>query len=424
MNTDSNWYDRWLRERKKWAVLLLAFPLAACSGHTGAPSGSVPQGQSPAQTPESGISPGGKTDEPTEAGTPKDEDTPEAGTETSGDPSSAPPAGNKDITANLTGKTETLADNLDTPWEIQFDGSTIYMTLRGGSIVKVKDGRQIEQSITMNSRVLEEGEAGLLGFALAPDFAYSREAYVYHTYGQGDNMRNRVIRIKENSDGTLWSETALLLDDIPGARVHDGGRIAFGPDGMLYVTTGDAQQESSAQDTASLAGKILRMTPDGGIPEDNPIEGSYAYSYGHRNSQGIDWLEDGAMYASEHGPSGNPGGHDEMNRIQAGGDYGWPDVIGDETGEGLIPPLYHTGEEAIAPSGIAATPDGKLLVANLAGQSLMRFDPKTGEMTEVIAGLGRIRDVAVQGGQIYILTNNTDGRGMPSDGDDRLLRLK
>ncbi len=190
------------------------------------------------------------------------------------------------------------------------------------------------------------------------------------------------------------------------------------------MTTGDAQQESSAQDPSSLAGKILRMTPDGEVPDDNPIEDSYVYSYGHRNSQGIDWLEDGTMYASEHGPSGSPGGHDEMNKIQAGGNYGWPDVIGDEKQDGFIPPLYHTGEEAIAPSGIAATPEGTLLVANLAGQSLMEFDPRTKQIKEVIAGLGRIRDTAVHDGKIYILTNNTDGRGVPSEGDDRLLLLK
>ncbi|GGO02834.1 PQQ-dependent sugar dehydrogenase [Saccharibacillus kuerlensis] len=401
---------------KKLSVLLLALPLAACGGQTGAPAGSVPSGQSPVQMPNAAdeLDQGAETNDDTDAA---DTDNTESEPTASG-------TNDASVTASLTGDTETLADNLDTPWEIQFDGETVYLTLRGGSIVKVENGEQTEQSITMNARVLEEGEAGLLGFVLAPDFADSREAYVYHTYGRDDGMRNRVIRIKEDSSGSNWSETAVLLDDIPGAYVHDGGRISFGPDGMLYVTTGDAQQESSAQDKESLAGKILRMTPDGEVPEDNPFENSYVYSYGHRNSQGIDWIADGTMYASEHGPSGNPGGHDEMNKITPGANYGWPNVMGDETGEGLTLPLYHTGEEAIAPSGIAATPDGKVLVANLIGESLMEFDPASNEMTEILNDVGRIRDVAVRNGQIYVITSNTDGRGSPGERDDRLLLLK
>ncbi|NGZ76749.1 PQQ-dependent sugar dehydrogenase [Saccharibacillus alkalitolerans] len=413
------------KNRKKLAILFLALPLAACTGQTGAPAGSVPDNQLPVQTPGTdeepgeGMQNGGSTDngtaDPADGGTSSENpDTDKNAGETGG----------ASVTAGLTGETETAAAGLDTPWEIQFGGSAIYMTLRGGSIVKLENGQQTEQSIELDPAVLEEGEAGLLGLALAPDFEDSREAYAYHTYGQGDGMRNRVIRIKEDASGSGWSETSVLLDDIPGARVHDGGRIAFGPDGMLYVTTGDAQEDSLARDTGSLAGKILRMTPEGEVPDDNPIEGSLVYSYGHRNSQGIDWTEDGTLYASEHGPSGSPGGHDEMNRIEPGADYGWPDVMGDETGEGLTPPLFHTGEEAIAPSGIAATPDGKVLVANLVGESLMEFDPATNEMTEVLSGVGRIRDVAVREGRIYVITSNTDGRGSPSADDDKLLILR
>ncbi|CAM4076439.1 PQQ-dependent sugar dehydrogenase [Saccharibacillus endophyticus] len=400
--------------RKMLAAPLLAFSLAACSGQTGAPAGAVPDAQSPVQTPNAGNESVDDTlkETPAEESTDADAEENAAISDESG------------ITDGLTGEVETVTDNLDTPWEIQFDGDTVYMTLRGGSIVKLENGEQVEQPIALNPEVLEEGEGGLLGFALDRDFEQSRIAYAYHTYGEGDGIRNRVIRIEEAADGASWSETAVLLDDIPGARVHDGGRIAIGPDGMLYVTTGDAQDESSSQNVGSVAGKILRMTAEGEIPEDNPIAGSYVYSYGHRNSQGIAWLEDGTMYASEHGPSGNPGGHDEMNEIRAGANYGWPDVMGDETGDGFTPPLYHTGETAIAPSGIAATPDGKLLVANLRGESLTAFDPASGEMTEILSGVGRIRDVAVKEGEIYILTNNTDGRGSPAEDDDKLLILR
>lgn len=403
---------------KIFAAPLLVISLVACSGQTGAPVGAVPNVQSPVQTPNAGSEAVDDTLEDTPAEESTDTNASDSGTD--GDAAKD----ESSITDGLTGEAETVTDNLDTPWEIQFDGDAVYMTLRGGSIVKFENGEQIEQPIAMNPEVLEEGEGGLLGFALDRDFEQSRTAYVYHTYGEGDGIRNRVIQIKEDADGASWSETAVLLDDIPGARVHDGGRIAIGPDGMLYVTTGDAQDESSSQDVDSVAGKILRMTTEGEVPQDNPIEGSFVYSYGHRNSQGIAWLEDGTMYASEHGPSGNPGGHDEMNEIQAGANYGWPDVMGDETGDGFAPPLYHTGETAIAPSGIAATPDGKLLVANLRGESLTAFDPASGEMTEILSGVGRIRDVAVKEGEIYILTNNTDGRGSPAEDDDKLLILR
>lgn len=401
---------------KKLAALLLTLPIAACSGQTGAPAGSVPNGQSPVQTPntDSGI----ESDVPEEnVEAPAADEIPEGST-TNGETSATEADGS--VTANLTGETETAADNLDAPWEIQFAGEDIYMTLRSGSIVKVSGGEQTVQPISLNPDVLSQGEGGLLGFALAPDFADSRTAYVYHTYGEGDGIRNRVIRIEEEASGAGWNETAVLLDDILGARTHDGGRLAFGPDGMLYATTGDAQDQSSSQDTGSAAGKILRMTPEGEVPGDNPIENSYVYSYGHRNSQGIDWLDDGTMYASEHGPRG----HDEMNEITAGANYGWPDVMGDETGDGLTPPLYHTGTGTLAPSGIAATPDGKLLVANLRGESLTEFDPTTNEMTEILNNVGRIRDVAVHDGQVYLITNNTDGRGSPGDQDDKLLILR
>ncbi|MCQ4088614.1 sorbosone dehydrogenase family protein [Saccharibacillus sp. JS10] len=399
-----------IRKKKLWMTPLLILSLTACSGQTGAPTGSVPNAQSPVQTPT--------TDSEIVDDTNDNEMTENENSDSAGSIEETT------FTSSLTGEVETVTDQLNTPWDIQFADDTIYMTLRGGSIVKFENGEQTQQTLTLSPEVLEEGEGGLLGFALAPDFADSRTAYVYHTYGEGNQIHNRVIQIKEAADGANWNETAVLLDDIPGARVHDGGRIAFGPDNMLYVTTGDAQDESSAQDPASVAGKILRMTPEGDIPSDNPIAGSLVYSYGHRNSQGIDWLEDGTMYASEHGPSGNPGGHDEMNKITPGANYGWPDVIGDAEGEGLTAPLYHTGETAIAPSGIAATPDGKLLVANLRGESLTLFDPQNNKMTELLTGVGRIRDVAIHDGQIYILTNNTDGRGSPSEKDDQLLIVR
>jgi len=319
-----------------------------------------------------------------------------------------------------------LAERLRTPWAIAFHGETIFVSEREGSIVRIDPGGgTARKPVQVKPGVAASGESGFLGFALSPDYAQSKSAYAYHTYEADGRMWNRVVLLEERQEA--WVEKAELLAGIPGSRVHDGGRIAFGPDGHVYVTTGDAGEEAYAQDLGSLAGKLLRMTAVGGVPEDNPFPGSYVYSYGHRNSQGIAWAADGAMYASEHGPSGRPGGHDEINAIAPGGNYGWPAVYGDETRRGMISPLYHSGEPpAIAPSGVAMTADGALLVATLRGEALLRFDPAKpgGGPERILEGEGRLRDVAVRDGFAYVLTNNTDGRGTPGATDDRLLRVK
>ncbi|HZG76341.1 MAG TPA: PQQ-dependent sugar dehydrogenase, partial [Paenibacillus sp.] len=276
--------------------------------------------------------------------------------------------------------------------------------------------------------VAASGESGFLVFALAPDFAETRTAFAYHTYEANGRMQNRIVALEEREEG--WVETRELLTGIPGSRIHDGGRLAIGPDGHLYATTGDAGEETLAQDLGSLAGKILRMTTSGSVPADNPFPGSYVYSYGHRNAQGIAWSAEGVMYASEHGPSGDPGGHDEINAIEPGGDYGWPDVYGGAAKNGAVAPLYHSGEPpAIAPSGIAVDEGGALLVATLRGEALLRFDQArptpAGEALDALTNdYGRLRDVAVRDGYAYVLTNNTDGRGKPAATDDRLLRFE
>ncbi|HZG58183.1 PQQ-dependent sugar dehydrogenase [Paenibacillus sp.] len=318
-----------------------------------------------------------------------------------------------------------LAEKLRAPWAIAFDGETIYVSEREGSVVRVEpDGTATRKPVRLQAGVAASGESGFLGFALAPNFAETKAAYAYHTYEANGAMRNRVVLLEERE--TEWVELRPLLEGIPGSRIHDGGRIAIGPDGHVYVTTGDAGEEAYAQDRSSLAGKILRLAPDGSVPEDNPFPGSYVYSYGHRNPQGLAWSADGAMYAAEHGPSGRPGGHDEINAIEAGGNYGWPKVYGDENEPGLIAPLYHSGEPpAIAPSGAAMGEDGRLLLATLRGETLFRFDPAALERLEpLLEGEGRLRDVAAKGGFAYVLTNNTDGRGTPGPSDDRLLKVR
>lgn len=315
-----------------------------------------------------------------------------------------------------------LAKELRVPWVITFDEDIVFISEREGNIVKVDGDATTRQAVHLLKSVHDRGEGGFLGFLLAPDFAQSREAYAYHTYEENGRVMNRVVLIKQN--GGQWDEVRALLEGIPGAANHDGGRLAIGPDKLLYVTTGDAQQPELAQDRNSLAGKILRMTLDGKVPADNPFSGSYVYSYGHRNPQGLVWNSEGVLFNTEHGPSGDPGGHDEINKIAAGGNYGWPAIYGSAAQEGMITPIYHTGEEAIAPSGATIDENNRIWIATLVGEALYRYDPASKNMERVFEGEGRLRDVKIKDGRIYVITNNTDGRGNPSPSDDRLLIVK
>lgn len=315
-----------------------------------------------------------------------------------------------------------VADQLHTPWSIQFDGDTIYVSEREGNIVKISGSIVTRQKVRLNKTLKNQGEGGFLGIQLAPDFRASRQAYAYHTYEEGGKVLNRVVVLLEKSNG--WEEIKSYLEGIPGAFTHNGGRLAIGPDNMLYMTTGDSGKDTLAQDLNSAAGKILRMTLDGKVPADNPFRGSYVYSYGHRNSQGIAWDKRGRMFNSEHGPSGSPGGHDEINLIEKGRNYGWPTIIGNAKKEGMVSPLYHTGDIAIAPSGISVDAEGQLLMATLRGEKLYRYNPDTNQITSILENEGRLRDVKIHNGHIYVITNNTDGRGKPAANDDRLLMLK
>ncbi|MCU6711895.1 PQQ-dependent sugar dehydrogenase [Paenibacillus sp. J5C_2022] len=313
------------------------------------------------------------------------------------------------------------AEGLMIPWSIDFHGDDIYMSEREGRVATVRNGTLVREELHLAKPVHHDGEGGLLGFLLAPDFAESRQAYAYHTYREQGQTKNRIVLLLHEEGG--WQEMRALLEDIPGSLYHNGGRLAFGPDGMLYATTGDAAEKSLAQDKSSLAGKILRMLPDGGIPEDNPIAGSYVYTYGHRNPQGMAWTADGVMYSTEHGPSGSVGGHDEINLIVAGGNYGWPLLMGDRSQEGMISPVHHTGTGTIAPSGMLIDAEGSLLIAGLRGEAIYRYSPDTDTMEKLHEGVGRIRDVRLKDGRLYFITNNKDGRGFPAPGDDRVISI-
>lgn len=332
-------------------------------------------------------------------------------------------------------RVETFADGLRVPWSVDWlpDGTVIF-TERGGDLRMIQDGVVAPEPLL--SLDVGRVEGGLLGVAVDPDFEENDYIYIYYTYASGFSTFNKIVRY-QYADANLTGEQT-ILDGIPGSTVHDGGRIQFGPDGMLYVATGDAANTSLSQDLESMAGKILRIAGDGSIPDDNPWPGSPVYSLGHRNPQGMDWDADGRLVVTEHGPSGWQGtGHDEINVIIPGRNYGWPDVIGNDNGrDGFVDPVLHTGSSTWAPSGaefydghMIPEWDGMYFVATLYGRSLQMIEFNSeGDVTSQTSlfqnQFGRLRDVQTgPDGLLYVLTSNRDGRGDPRQNDDRILRI-
>jgi glucose/arabinose dehydrogenase len=310
--------------------------------------------------------------------------------------------------------TEIVASQLEVPWAIDFlpDGKMIF-TEKPGRISVVDQG-QVKNVGNIN--VTATGEGGLLGIAVDPNFNQNKYIFVYYTK---DNV-NRVSRFVL---GDKIENETVILDNIPAAQNHNGGRIKFGPDGFLYVATGDAQNPQSAQDTSSLAGKILRINSDSTIPSDNPF-GNYVYSYGHRNPQGLTWNEKGILYSSEHGATRN----DEINIIQKGSNYGWPQQEGNLNVTGVNSPLITYTDFTLAPSGLTYY-QNSLYVAGLRGNQLRKIELssdglKVVKELELLNNLGRIREVVYHDGYLYISTSNRDGRGIPSNDDDKILRIK
>lgn len=327
---------------------------------------------------------------------------------------------------------EVVAENLYVPWAIAIgDDGTLFVTERNGKIRIIKNGiLQPQPLMTLSTPFISQGEGGLMGIVLDPNYSQNHYIYVMHSYGDSNFIYNRVIRLLENNNSLTIDK--ILLDKIPGGRIHNGGRLKIGPDQKLYITTGDAGNSSLAQDSFSTAGKILRIELDGSIPKDNPIPNSPIYSLGHRNPQGLAWNSKNILYESEHGQSA----HDEINIIKPGTNYGWPLVQGDEESIEFVTQkaLIHSGEETWAPSGISFVKlgpwQGKLLVAALRGQQLLVISVNRNgtEVSNIEPFLknqyGRLREV-VEGkdGSIYLTTSNMDGRGNPNSGDDRILRL-
>ena len=314
------------------------------------------------------------------------------------------------------------AQNLQTPWEIVFlpDGRML-VTERPGTLTLI-DAGGLRIPI---ADAFERGESGLLGLALHPDFAKNQWLYLYLTYEANGDMLNKVERYR--FDGSTISDGVVIIDNIPGAANHDGGRIEFGPDNLLYITTGDAGSGTSAQEINSLAGKILRLHDDGSIPEGNPF-GNAVYSYGHRNPQGLAWDEQGLLWSTEHGPSGLGSGYDELNLIEIGGNYGWPVIQGDQTQEGMISPRLHSGgSETWAPGDLEIV-DGVAYFVGLRGSTLYSVsldDIRPETLQRYFANeLGRLRALRLgPDGLLYMGTSNRDGRGSVRDGDDKIFRI-
>lgn len=327
---------------------------------------------------------------------------------------------------------QVIAENLSVPWAIDISNNgNIYFTERSGKIRIIENGKlNPKPLITFPSPFISEGEGGLMGIALDPNYFQNHYMYVMHSYLERNQIYNRVVRLVENNN--IASIDRILIDKIPGGQIHNGGRIKISPDNKLYISTGDAGKSSLAQDPTSTAGKILRIELDGSIPKDNPFTNSPIYSLGHRNPQGLAWNLENILYESEHGQSA----HDEINILQPGANYGWPLVQGDENSTTIMiqNPLIHSGEDTWAPSGIAFVNQGpwqgKLLVANLRGQQLLAISlNRNGTVVKNVESwlkneYGRLREVIYRNdGSIYLTTSNRDGRGNPNIADDRIIRL-
>jgi glucose/arabinose dehydrogenase len=326
--------------------------------------------------------------------------------------SSAAPAGEAGLPA-----AEVVATGIEAPWGVAFlpGGDALVAERDTGRILQVRPGAPLREVMKLTN-VRPTGEAGLLGLAVSPTYATDQLVYAYYTAATD----NRIVRFR------LGGAEEVVLQGIAKASLHDGGRLAFGPDGMLYATTGDATVPATAQDRNSRNGKILRMRPDGSPPPDNPSPGSVVYSYGHRNVQGIAWDQAGRLWASEFGANER----DELNLIRPGANYGWPAVEGEGGSDGGLytDPVVTWSTAEASPSGIAYW-RGALYLAALRGQRLWRVpvdgQGRAGRPQALLEGNhGRLRTVVVApDGSLWVTTSNRDGRGQVRDGDDRILRF-
>jgi glucose/arabinose dehydrogenase len=353
---------------------------------------------------------------PTATAPASDAPTPTPTPTSSADPTAPPLTGPYSPTGELT----PLANDLAAPWSIApvaADG--ILVSERDSAQILLVDPAGQKRVVGAVGGVVAQGEGGLLGIAVHGDDS-ERRLFAYFT----SDADNRVVSFPLTGAGASLAlgPATEVITGLPKASNHNGGRIAFGPDDLLYITTGDANQRDSAQDPGYLGGKILRLDASGSVPADNPFPGSPVYSLGHRNPQGIAWGPDGTLFAAEFGQDT----WDELNIIVPGANYGWPTVEGiDAEDARFVVPIAQWPTDDASPSGIAVVGD-TVFMAGLGGERLWTIDAgQTVATREFFGGqLGRIRDVHAAGdGGLLLITNNTDGRGEPRSGDDTLYRV-
>ncbi|MCU1440756.1 MAG: PQQ-dependent sugar dehydrogenase [Rhodoglobus sp.] len=354
----------------------------------------------------------GCTGQPERAGSPAPVPTPTVTAEPTADPLTVGPV-------QPVGGPVTIVGGLAAPWSMVplDDGSTLISERDSGLIKELLPDGSLRE-VAQVAGVVASGEGGLLGLEYVEDGPW---LYAYFTAASD----NRIVRfeLSGRSGSYSLSDSRDILTGLAKAGNHNGGRIKLGPDGMLYATVGDAGAPNVAQDPAALNGKILRMELDGSAPADNPFPGSLVYSYGHRNPQGLAWDRDGQLWAAEFGQDT----WDEVNMIVAGANYGWPVVEGASDDPAFVSPVYQWATDDASPSGLVWTRD-TFFMAALRGERIWAIYPSPGstQAVEWFTGVyGRIRDVVPgPNGSLWVLTNNTDGRGSAREGDDRILQVE
>jgi len=317
-----------------------------------------------------------------------------------------------------------LATNLEKPWAIGFADDKIFVTEKVGRVRVIESGVLLDDPLA-TLRTANVFDGGLLGIAVHPAFDKNHFIYVYYTYEKDGALWNKILRITESNNKLDAAKT--IFDNIPGSAYSNGGVIKFGPDGKLYVGTGSVSDSHGPQDIQSLEGKILRLNDDGTIPNDNPFSNSPVFSFGHMNPKGLGWDNAGNLFVTEMGPSKN----DEINLVQSGGNYGWPEQECSGNEEFIDPIKCY--DPAIEPGGIVfyygdkIKLENSLVLASLRASHLFNLEIDEGgvkSQKSILSGVGRIRDVAVgPDGYLYLITSNTDGKGFPDASDDKLLRI-
>ncbi|MFH7338661.1 sorbosone dehydrogenase family protein [Streptomyces hygroscopicus] len=344
-------------------------------------------------------------------------------------PSTAPAARTGESAAPAKGSVRvlrTVAEGLKSPWGLAvLPGGDLLVSSRDeGTITRVDPDTGHKTELGTVSGVSPAGEGGLLGIALSPHYASDHMIYAYFT-SASDNRIVRVLYDDRKPAGEQLGAPDTVFKGIPKGLIHNGGRIAFGPDGMLYAGTGESGRRKLAQNRDSLGGKILRLTPDGEPAPGNPFPDSPVYSYGHRNVQGLAWDDRQRLFASEFGQDT----WDELNAVKPGGNYGWPSVEGRSSDPRFQNPLAQWHTDDASPSGIAYV-HGVIWMAALKGERLWRIPlhgtrAAAAPQSFLTGRYGRLRTVAPAGdGRLWLITNNTDGRGHPKKGDDRILELQ